>query len=167
MFQTARAGSYQIGASGVVIQVFNARGRFVTGGVNKVTLPSARAGTVYYVRISPPGSAAVPNYSLSINPTPIVAASRKVVKPRHLETAPGANGASRGDGQRSAALATISLGSNPWNSSLPLGRSGFPVHTGSAYRSEFLATAIRARLGTFWQTGAGGRPKRPGGLTWG
>lgn len=165
-FQIARAGSYQIAAPGVVIQVFNARRRFLTKGVNNLRLPSARAGTIYYVRISPPGSVTVPNYSLSINPPPI-AAGRKVFRPRHLEITAAADSVPGAVGQRSAPLAPISLGSNPSSSAPSSGRSSLAVHPVPAYRSEFPVASIRERPGALRQTIAGGRPKRPGGLTLG
>ena len=53
-FQTSRAGSYQISAPGVMIQAFNSRGKLLSGGVNSLTLPSARAGTLYRLKISAP-----------------------------------------------------------------------------------------------------------------
>ena len=91
LFQTARAGSYQIGAPGVVIQVFNARGKTRGGRSEHVTLAVSSG----WDRLSSCGSrrpAARPcRYSLSINCPRILAARRKVVKPRHLEVAPPAS----------------------------------------------------------------------------
>ena len=40
-------GPYQVSAPGTLIQVYNARGRFVAGGLDIVNLPSARAGTAF------------------------------------------------------------------------------------------------------------------------
>ena len=65
-FQTASSGSYQVTAQGMLVQVFTARGRLIAGAANHLSLPAARRGTIYLVRIQPPTAAAVPAYDLSI-----------------------------------------------------------------------------------------------------
>ena len=90
-FQLGSTGSYQINAPGTLIQVSNARGHYVAGGLNLVNLPSARAGTTFYVRIAPPAFATVAGYSLSIGPRPVYGTSRRVNRPRHLEISVSTN----------------------------------------------------------------------------
>jgi hypothetical protein len=84
-FQTGTAGTYVVSAPGTLIQVYNARGRFVAGGANVVNLPGGRAGTPYLVRIAPPSFQPVAGYSLSIAPRTMPRATRKMARPRHQE----------------------------------------------------------------------------------
>ena len=171
-FQTTRAGSYQINAPGVVIQAFNSRGKLLGGGVNGLTLPSARAGTVYRLRISTPTTSAVPAYSITINSPAILAARRKVAKPRHLEVAPADAGSLN---LRSPAVAPARLDGPVCR---PPGPDAFgaldspgtveqesSVGSSRTPRAPFRTIWLRPRA--FGQGYAEGRQKRPRGLTWG
>jgi hypothetical protein len=152
-FQLGTAGSYVVSAPGTLIQVTNARGRYVAGGLNLATLPSARPGTTFFVRIAPPAFAPVTGYSLTIGPRPVSGASRKVSRPRHQEIPVAASpapstaateGAAAGD---PAPLSHIGPGGShsgvtplPWPRQLP------PVH--AALRSPTLTPILTRKLTT-------------------
>jgi hypothetical protein len=84
-FQTGWTGAYKVSAAGVLIQAFTARGRFIAQGDNQVSLPSARVGTAYYVKILPVGNAVATSFNLSIGRQTPIAAVHKTAKPRHLD----------------------------------------------------------------------------------
>jgi hypothetical protein len=84
-FQTGSTGAYVVDAPGTLIQVYNARGRFVAGGANLVSLPGARSRTAFLIRIAPPSFQAVAGYTLSIANKSLPSATRKITRPRHQE----------------------------------------------------------------------------------
>ncbi len=65
--QTGQKGPLRVTAAGAVVQIYNARGKLVARGVGQASASSARAGTLFYVRTSAPGSEGVAGYSLSIS----------------------------------------------------------------------------------------------------
>jgi hypothetical protein len=65
-FQAGRSASYRLTAAGAWLQVYNARGRMIARGYGQVSVPSQRAGTILYVRTSPPANSGASGYSLSV-----------------------------------------------------------------------------------------------------
>jgi hypothetical protein len=115
--QLARNGSYVVTAPGVQVEVFNARGMYVAGGVGQVSVPPARARTTLLVRTFSASGAAVPNYSLSVSPAPAIAVRRRLALPRRVAPAARRAAPVRAahfglfNGQRPAAPARLSIAS--------------------------------------------------------
>ncbi len=78
-FQSGVRGVYQLDASGVLIQVFNARGRLIAQGTNQVNVANSRAGTAFYVKVRPTTNPPVSSYSLSVG-------LRSLLSPAHKTT---------------------------------------------------------------------------------
>ncbi|WP_168221671.1 matrixin family metalloprotease [Aquisphaera giovannonii] len=85
-FRVGSSGRYLVGAAGVKIQVYNARGRLIAGGTDAVNLPPSRAGTPFLVRISSATGAPVSAYSLTVSTVSPFAARRTVRTVRHQLT---------------------------------------------------------------------------------
>jgi hypothetical protein len=67
VFQAGKTSTYRVTAPGAWIQVYNARRRLVARGFGQVGLPTERAGTLLYVRTSPPGNAGLAGYTLTVS----------------------------------------------------------------------------------------------------
>jgi hypothetical protein len=71
-FSASRTSTYRVTASGVWVQVYNARGRLIAQGSGQVGLPTQRTGSILYVRTSAVGDGGVSSYALSISsPSPV------------------------------------------------------------------------------------------------
>jgi hypothetical protein len=88
-FRTAVTGSYLVTAPGVWIQIFNARGQLLGGGIGQTMLPPSRAGTQYIVTIRTADGQAVPSYDLSISTAARILGNRRIIRTKRLETGAG------------------------------------------------------------------------------
>jgi hypothetical protein len=83
-FRTARAGIYQISASGTTIRVFAGSGKVVAAGNGLVALRSRRARTSFLIEISSAGGTPVATYSLSIQRQGMPQVVAPAARPIHL-----------------------------------------------------------------------------------
>lgn len=70
VFQSARAGVYQVAAAGARVQVFDGAGRLVTEGAGEASVRAARAGLKVVVQVSSADGGPLAGYTLRVSSTP-------------------------------------------------------------------------------------------------
>ncbi len=81
-FQSSTAGMYQLSAPGALIQVFNSRGRLIAHGANQVSVPNARAGASFFLKVRPATNPPVSTYTLSIGLRTLPSSAHKLARRR-------------------------------------------------------------------------------------
>lgn len=86
-FRAARGGSYAVAAPGTIVRVLDSRGRLVAEGAGATAFRATRAGSRFFLMVSPASPAPEAGYFLGVAVTPrtlVRGARRRTFAPGHL-----------------------------------------------------------------------------------